>query len=132
MEINPRHFNKIKSSAKSRNLDFDVTPEFLDKLYKKQGRKSAISGKTIVMPKQKGSGSGLAQCPSHNKDKIASLDRIDSSKGYTMDNVWWISRRENSCKMDLSIEDVEQFFKDGYEYLKESRKIRKAIAAGKF
>jgi hypothetical protein len=40
--------------------------------------------------------------------------------------------RENSCKMDLSIEDVEQFFKDGYEYLKKSRKIRKAITKGVF
>ena len=84
------------------------------------------------MPGKVGVGSGLAQCPSDNKDNIASLDRIDSSKGYTIDNVWWISRRENSCKMDLSIEDVEQFFKDGYEYLKKSRKIRKAITKGVF
>ena len=84
------------------------------------------------MPGRKGNGSGLSQCASDNKDLIASLDRIDSSKGYTKDNVWWISRRENSCKMDLSIQDMEQFFIDGCEYLEESRRIRKAIADGDF
>ena len=132
LDINTRHFSRIKSGAKKRGLEFDITPEFVDQLYKKQEKKSGISGKAIVMPGKVGVGSGLAQCPSDNKDNIASLDRIDSSKGYTIDNVWWISRRENSCKMDLSIEDVEQFFKDGYEYLKKSRKIRKAISKGVF
>jgi hypothetical protein len=133
LEINTRHFNRMKSGAKKRGLEFDITPEFVDQLYKKQEKKSAISGKDIVMPGTTGRGSsGLAQRPSDNKDNIASLDRIDSSKGYTMDNVWWISRRENICKMDLSIEDVERFFKDGYEYLRKSRKIRKAITQGVF
>ena len=132
LDINPKHFNRIKSSAKSRKLEFDLTPEFLHELFHKQKKRSAISGRELLMPGRKGNGSGLSQCVSENKDLIASLDRIDSSKGYTKDNVWWISRRENSCKMDLSIQDMEQFFIDGCEYLEESRRIRKAIADGDF
>lgn len=30
--------------------------------------------------------------------KTASLDRIDSSKGYTEDNVWWINKHVNIMK----------------------------------
>ena len=132
LDIDARHFNNIKSSAKRRKLEFDLTPEFLHELFHKQKSRSAISGRELLMPDISGNGSGLSQCVSDNKDLIASLDRIDSSKGYTKDNVWWISRRENSCKMDLSIQDMEQFFIDGCEYLEESRRIRKAIADGDF
>lgn len=132
LDINAKHFGRIKNSAKSRKLEFDLTPEFLHELFHKQKSRSAISGRELLMPGISGNGSGLSQCVSDNKDLIASLDRIDSSKGYTKDNVWWISRRENSCKMDLSIEDMEQFFIDGCEYLEESRRIRKKIADGDF
>ena len=132
LDVDARHFNNIKSSAKKRKLEFDLTPEFLHELFHKQKKRSAISGRKLLLPGKKGNGSGLSQRVSDNKDLIASLDRIDSLKGYTKDNVWWISRRENSCKMDLSIQDMEQFFIDGCEYLEESRRIRKAIADGDF
>jgi hypothetical protein len=38
----------------------------------------------------------------------ASLDRIDSSKGYTPDNVWVISHRANTAKSDLTLEQLKQ------------------------
>ena len=38
------------------------------------------------------------------KGKTASLDRIDSSKGYTIDNIWWIHKFANDTKWDLSLE----------------------------
>jgi uncharacterized protein (DUF779 family) len=34
----------------------------------------------------------------------ASLDRIDSSKHYTADNVWWVHKDVNLMKMDLPLE----------------------------
>jgi hypothetical protein len=39
------------------------------------------------------------------------LDRIDNSKGYTVDNIQVISRRANSMKGDGTIEDVEKLLK---------------------
>lgn len=37
-----------------------------------------------------------------------SLDRIDSSKGYTPDNVWVISNRANEIKSNATLEELEQ------------------------
>ena len=37
----------------------------------------------------------------HNDSKTASLDRIDSSKGYTEDNIQWVHKDVNQMKMDL-------------------------------
>lgn len=38
----------------------------------------------------------------------ASLDRIDSTKGYTLDNIQWVHKHINVMKMDL---DQEYFIK---------------------
>ena len=37
-----------------------------------------------------------------------SLDRIDSEKGYTKDNIWVISHRANQIKNDATIEELEK------------------------
>jgi hypothetical protein len=49
-------------------------------------------------------------------------DRIDSSKGYTKDNVWVISMKANSMKSDSNYEDFKkmadswkQFHENGYD-----------------
>ena len=39
----------------------------------------------------------------HNKS-TASLDRIDSSKGYTIDNIQWLHKDINKMKWDFSQE----------------------------
>lgn len=39
-----------------------------------------------------------------------SLDRVDSSKGYTKDNVSVISMKANACKSDLSLQDIERLY----------------------
>jgi len=43
-----------------------------------------------------------------NRDNSMSLDRIDSSKGYTPDNICVISNRANSIKGNATIEDLEK------------------------
>jgi len=94
------HFFSIKNSAKIRKITFDVTPEFLWKLYEDQFGMCAISGVRI-----------------HLKDAIknnsvdwsvvtASLDRIDSSKGYQPGNVWWVHKRVNRLKNDFSMDEL--------------------------
>ena len=130
LNIDAKHFNRIKSSAKKRNLEFNITPEFLHELFYKQNQKSAITGVPLVLPKYEGRGTGLSNNPSENDDYIASLDRIDSNKGYTEDNVWWIGRRENICKSSLSMADLEDFFKNGYENLKRCKSLQRLIEEG--
>jgi len=41
-------------------------------------------------------------------DNSPSLDRIDSSKGYTPDNIWVISNKANSIKSNATIQELEQ------------------------
>ena len=41
-----------------------------------------------------------------------SLDRLDSSKGYTKDNVWIISHRANTIKNNSTLEEFELILKN--------------------
>lgn len=40
-------------------------------------------------------------------DKAASIDRFDNSKGYTVDNCWWISDRANRLKRDGTLYEFQ-------------------------
>lgn len=85
-------FNKIKREAKRREIKFNITIQFLWKLFEKQKGKCALSGETLTF---------------NSKDKkfdgSASVDRIDSNKGYTEDNVHWVHKDVNTMKWDLSL-----------------------------
>lgn len=48
--------------------------------------------------------------------QTASLDRIDSLKGYTIDNVQWIHKHINYMKIDLTEQEFFHFIKQIYEY----------------
>jgi len=88
-EISGYKWGKIEASAKSRNLAFDVTIKEAWELFLKQERTCALSGILLYFGE---SGRDLG---------VASLDRIDSSKGYTPDNIQWVHRDVNRLKMDL-------------------------------
>lgn len=92
-EIHLKHYEGIKNSANVRvnsygrdPIPFSVSIEFLWELFLKQERKCALSGMEIHFPKIS---TGV---------KTASLDRIDSSKGYTHDNVQWVHKDINFMK----------------------------------
>lgn len=75
-----------KQRAKNKNMDYDLTPEYLIELWEKQDGKCYYSGLPMT----------------YNKYDIhlVSIDRIDSNKGYTKDNVvlscWAINSMKNS------------------------------------
>ncbi|MEK6817234.1 MAG: hypothetical protein AABX80_00370 [Nanoarchaeota archaeon] len=83
--------NHIRS--KRRNLEFAITKEYIWNLYEKQNRKCAISGLDIIL-----------DVGSKIRNQTASLDRIDSSKGYTDTNVQWVHKDVNYMKQDYSDE----------------------------
>ena len=44
-------------------------------------------------------------------DQSASVDRVDSTKGYTLSNIWWISYKANRMKSDASLHDISLVLK---------------------
>jgi hypothetical protein len=90
--ISQHVFKTIIENAKKRSLEFDITIEYIWNLYLKQDKKCAISGLPIE----------FASCSkSKSKFQTASLDRIDSSKGYVKNNVQWVHKTVNKIKQDL-------------------------------
>lgn len=93
-ELSGGFFDSIKLSAEKRNLIFEVNKEFLWDLFIQQDRKCAISGVEIRFSKN---------C---KKDKgTASLDRKDSTEGYTINNVQWVHKEVNKIKQNLNEND---------------------------
>lgn len=86
-------FYRIKRNAYVRNLDFLIDIEFLWNLFLNQEKKCALTGLPITLTKR--------------GPYTASLDRKDSSKHYTHDNVQWVHKDVNLMKMDL---DEDRFF----------------------
>lgn len=94
---------KMESTAERRSrqckshagLPFEITIEYAWNLFLKQERKCVLSGEPLTMwGKINGKQSGNA-----------SLDRIDSSKGYIEENVQWIDKRIQLVKRNWSDEN---------------------------
>ena len=103
-DLTKSYLYSIKQGAKSRNLEFDesyMTTENLWNLLIKQNHKCKLSGLDITLSRGK-------NIPTTSKSRNieyslwnASLDRIDSTKGYTKENVQWVERSINRMKMSL-------------------------------
>ncbi len=87
-------WNSIKYGAKKRNLYFDpkIDKKYLYELFLKQNKKCKISGINLY----------LAKVYKFRKKNTASLDRIDSSKGYIPSNIQWINKKINMMKWTFS------------------------------
>ena len=106
--LNSRIWGRIKYGAKKRNLILDLgesdkeSKGFLyDLLYREQSCRCALTGLPIGISNTiKGDWCG---------ETTASLDRIDSKKGYTKDNVQWVHKWINLMKQDLDQEEFITF-----------------------
>lgn len=83
--ISGGRFGEIRLRAKKKKWDFDLTPKFLWELFEQQSKRCAITNEIIDL----------------NID--GSLDRIDSSKGYVKNNVWWVKKDINKMKLDFPL-----------------------------
>lgn len=83
-----RYFNNLKRNAEKRNLEFDITIEYLHTLYLNQNGKCALCGDEIY----------FSEARKYTMDTSASLDRIDNDKGYVKGNVQFVSKKLNFAK----------------------------------
>lgn len=87
-EVTGSYLANARNGAKRRGLVFTLTPrQVYDKL-ESQGFRCVYSGRVISF-----------------KDKSASMDRIDSSRGYIIDNIQIVHVRVNMMKMGRSHEN---------------------------
>ncbi len=110
-DLSGDHWRRIQQGASSRNLELHITIEDAWNVYLQQNGKCAISGVDITL---RGQEIGISSKQVHEKT-TASLDRIDSSKGYTIDNIQWIHKDLNQMKSDRSMETFLYWIKTIYE-----------------
>lgn len=91
-DLSSTKFRGIMAKAKRRGLPFAITIEYAWELFLKQNKRCALTG----MP--------LSLSPSSMEigASTASLDRIDSAKGYEIGNVQWVHVTLNFMKTSLS------------------------------
>jgi len=84
-EVRISWFTKHKTGAETRGIDWGITIEEVWSIYVKQGKTCKLSGVPI----------GWADV---GRDHTASIDRIDSSKGYILDNIQLVHKDVNVMK----------------------------------
>lgn len=84
------YINKVRQRAKDSKLEFNITNEYIHRLLLQQNSKCVYSGIPI-------------SC-FDSTNITASLDRIDSSKGYIEGNVQWLHKDVNLMKLTHSEE----------------------------
>lgn len=87
-------WSQLKHSAAKRNIPFDLTPTDIDTI-----------GIPLVCPIL---GIPLYFHRTKVQDDSISFDRIDSSKGYSVENVIVISYRANRLKSDATLEELRK------------------------
>lgn len=93
-DISGVFFYRLKSNAKKRNIKYELSEEYLWKLFEKQSGLCALTGQKLSF-----------------KPKTASVDRIDSKLGYIKGNVQWVHKHVNIMKRSLTNEEFINFCK---------------------
>lgn len=102
-------FTKILYSAKKRNINFSIKESNIIELYNKQNGLCAITGKQLYLP----------QTYKEFKTTQISLDRINSSKPYTKENIQWICKDINMSKGKIDLDE----YKNNCELILKYQKI---------
>lgn len=100
-------WNQTKKNCRAREYNLNITIDDIWSQFLRQEGKCALTGRDLKF------------APSR-KDNTASLDRIDSSKHYELDNIQIVHKDVNTMKMDLSDRDFFFFCKEVYFNLKET------------
>ncbi len=92
-DISGGYWKSLLKGAEKRSIDFKISIEYAWSIFEEQNKKCSLSGLPIEFETRK----------IRKKDKyIASLDRIDNSKGYIKGNVQWVIKEINYMKNTLN------------------------------
>lgn len=97
-----RLFINLKQRAKEYGMEFNLDYQFLLQMYQNQGACCAVSGIRFIERREAGTRYSPHQ---------PSLDRIDSKKGYTKDNVQFVLTAINMGKNSWPLDEVIKIWK---------------------
>jgi hypothetical protein len=80
------------------NIEYNVTPKYLDNLFQKQNKQCIFSGVMLEFTNS-----------DDRKNTTASLDRIDSRKGYVEGNLQWVHKDINKMKLTMSNNEFKKW-----------------------
>lgn len=87
-------FNKFKSNSELRGIQWDLSLDDVADLMEAQEFKCALTGWSIEFPES-----------GHPQKAPASIDRVDSKKPYSRDNIQLVTREVNMMKQQYSQAD---------------------------
>lgn len=92
-DISRSYWTELQAQAKERGKSFRLTIQDAWRLFQKQKGRCALSGLPLR----------FVRCRHDRLTATASLDRIDNSKGYVIDNVQWVHKDINWMRNRFSI-----------------------------
>ena len=101
-KISIDYLNGIEKNANRRNIKYQITHDYLVQLFDSQNGICTLSGMKLV-------------CGGRN-NRTASIDRIDSSKGYIEGNLQWVHKDYNMMKLEWSDAEFIQMCKTVTDY----------------
>jgi hypothetical protein len=95
----------LNRRARDKNLSNEITIGVLIDIWNKQNGKCYYTG----IPMELQSSRKIEDCETKTNKKVVSVDRIDSNKGYTKDNIVLCCWVVNNIKQDLSVEELKDW-----------------------
>ena len=97
-------FRNLLHKIRNRKYKNNLTIEELKLMWDKQCGKCAITGLQMILPETTASTNVGPKC--------VSIDRIDNTKGYDLNNVQLVCYSANLARNSFSIEDIKNFFNE--------------------
>jgi len=114
-DLSASFVNGIKQKAKQRNIEFNVSMDYLWNLFINQSKKCKLSNIDLNLYTYNVWTSTKKSRHIDTSIMNASLDRIDSSKGYIEGNVQWVHKVVNIMKNTLSNDEFFYFCEQIYK-----------------
>jgi hypothetical protein len=102
--LNQAKTSSTKREKRKRICVFDITLEDVKNRVQLQNNKCIYTGREFVY--------------AYNESDKPSIDRIDSNKGYTKDNIQMVTTRANAMKNDMTHEEFLKLIEDIYKNCK--------------
>ena len=97
-QLSGNHWSSIKYDAKKRDIKFELSIEEAWKKFEKQEGRCGLPGDEVFFGE-------LYKGPREFRT-TASLDRINNTKHYFKDNIWWLHTDINNIKNKLSVPEL--------------------------